>query len=127
MWPGGSGPRGGQGAPPPPREQPPIGAVVGGAQVTALRGGEDEPVDRLLTRHVKGRRPSRDSAVFDLQVLGAADVVVAPPDPQHESAPPAPPPFSPFGSSVPPMSLWLEPISITKSPSARSPAPSRLL
>ena len=53
---------------------------------SVLRGGEHEPVDRLLAGQVESRRPARDVTVLDLQVLAAAHIVVARADQEHEVA-----------------------------------------
>ena len=59
---------------------------MGGVEIAALGGGEDQPVHRLLAREVESGRSTRDVAVLDLEVFRASEVVVAGADQEDEIA-----------------------------------------
>src|SRR5205823_9010910 len=63
-----------------------LGDVMGGVEISALGGGEDQAVHRLLACEVESGRSTRHVAVLDLEVFRAAEVVVAGPDHEDEIA-----------------------------------------
>ena len=63
-----------------------LGAIVGRVQQPVLRSHQHQPVDRPLASEIESRRPSRDHAVLDLQILAATKIVVTRPDQEHEVA-----------------------------------------
>src|SRR5207253_6716603 len=63
-----------------------VGAIVGAAQEPCMGGGQDQPAHGPLPNQVQRGWPARHLSMHHLEVLGAAEVVVARADQKHEVA-----------------------------------------